>query len=305
MPMRVYVIGNEGQVARSLREAAQFDDDITVECSSRPAVDVLRPNSVERALAAFAPDIVVNPAAYTAVDRAESEAELAVSINRDGAACVAMATKRMDIPLIHLSTDYVFDGKKEGRYVETDPVAPKSVYGRSKLEGEVAVSNANPRSIILRTSWVYAPFGTNFVRTMIRLAAERDRLRVVNDQIGCPTYAPDIALAIISIAKAIGSSGWKPDFAGVTHIAGPEDVTWYAFARNIMDLLKARDHRVSEIDAISTAEYPTAAYRPTNSRLDCARLSSVFNLRLPALSRSLEACVDKIFDSSNNMRSRP
>src|SRR5215475_15585375 len=161
--MRIYVIGSEGQVARSLREAAQSDHDITVESSSRPAVDVLRPESIEQALAAFAPDVVVNPAAYTAVDRAESETELAFSINRDGAACVAVATKRMDIPLIHLSTDYVYDGKKEGRYVETDTVAPKSVYGRSKLEGEVAVSGTNARSIILRTSWVYAPFGTNFV----------------------------------------------------------------------------------------------------------------------------------------------
>jgi dTDP-4-dehydrorhamnose reductase len=302
--MRVYVIGSEGQVARSLREAGQFDGDITVECSSRPLVDVVRPESVEQALAAFAPDLVVNPAAYTAVDRAESEAELAFSINRDGAASVAMATKRMDIPLIHLSTDYVYDGKKAGRYVETDPVAPKGVYGRSKLEGETAVSSANARSIILRTSWVYAPFGTNFVRTMIRLASERDRLGVVNDQIGCPTYAPDIAQAIVSIAKTIGSSGWQSNFAGVTHVAGPEDVTWCAFAQNIMDILRARGRRAPEIDAISTAEYPTAAERPANSRLDCARLFSVFNLRLPALSRSLQACVDRILDSSNNTRSR-
>ncbi len=303
--MRVYVIGSDGQVARSLREAAQVDDNITIECSSRPAVDILRTESVEQALTAFAPDIVVNPAAYTAVDRAESEAELAFSINRDGAACVAMATKRMAIPLIHLSTDYVFDGSKEGRYVETDPVAPTSVYGRSKLEGEVAVSTANERSIIIRTSWVYAPFGTNFVRTMVRLASDRDRLRVVNDQIGCPTYAPDIAQSIVSIAKTIGSAGWQFRFAGVTNLAGPDDVTWCTFAQNIMYLLKAKGRRAAEVEAISTAEYPTAAVRPANSRLDCTRLSTVFNLRLPALSQSLEACVDRILDGSNSTRSRP
>ena len=303
--MRVYVIGSEGQVARSLREAARSVDNITIECSSRACLDVLRPHSVAKALAAFSPDIVINPAAYTGVDRAESEPELAFSINRDGAAHVATATKRLSIPLIHLSTDYVFDGKKDGFYVESDPVAPNSVYGRSKLEGEIAVSSANERSVILRTSWVYAPFGANFVRTMLRLASERDHLRVVNDQIGCPTYAPDIAQAILSIAKTIRSAGWQSRFAGVTHLAGPEDVTWYTFAQNIMRLLMARGHPTAEVEAVSTAEYRTAAVRPANSRLDCARLFSMFNLRLPALSHSLEPCLDRLLDGSDNTWSRP
>ena|SRR3984893_2610131 len=294
--MRIYVIGREGQVARSLREATGHNRDILIGCGSRPSVDILRPDSVEQALADFSPDIVINPAAYTAVDRAETEADLAFSVNRDGAASVAKATKRLGIPIIHLSTDYVFDGKKSSPYVETDAVAPQSVYGRSKLAGELAVAAANDRNVILRTSWVYSPFGGNFVRTMLRLASERDRLWVVNDQIGCPTYAPDIANAIVAIAQAIGSSGWHPDFAGVTHLAGPDEVTWFAFAREIMSLVNAKGGRAAEIEAISTAEYPTAAARPANSRLNCEKLCSIFKIRLPALPQSLEACLEQLLD---------
>ena len=266
-------------------------------CGSRPNVDILRPESVEQALRDFSPDIVVNPAAYTAVDRAETESDLAFAVNRDGAASVATAAKRLGIPIIHLSTDYVFDGKKAGPYVETDAVAPQSVYGRSKLAGELAVAAANERSIILRTSWVYAPFGSNFVRTMLRLATAHDRLRVVNDQIGCPTYAPDIANAIMAIARAIGSSGWQSDFGGVTHLAGPDEVTWFAFACEMMRLVRAKGGRAAEIDPIATADYPTAAARPANSRLNCDRLYSIFNLRLPALSLSLEACLGRLLES--------
>src|SRR5271154_1809558 len=156
--MRIYVIGGEGQVARSLREAAHENPDLVIGWSARPEVDILSPGLVERALADFSPDIVVNPAAYTAVDRAEAEPELAFAINRDGAAAVATAAKQRNIPIVHLSTDYVFDGRKAGPYVETDAVAPQSVYGRSKLAGELAVAAANERNVILRTSWIYSPF---------------------------------------------------------------------------------------------------------------------------------------------------
>ena len=295
--MRVYVIGSEGQIARSLCETIGRTPDVVFGCGSRPNVDILRPESVEQALRDFSPDIVINPAAYTAVDRAETESDLAFAVNRDGAASVATAAKRLGIPIIHLSTDYVFDGKKAGPYVETDAVAPQSVYGRSKLAGELAVAAANERSIILRTSWVYAPFGSNFVRTMLRLATAHDRLRVVSDQIGCPTYAPDIANAIMAIARAIGSSGWQSDFGGVTHLAGPDEVTWFAFACEIMRLVRAKSGRAAEIDAILTADYPTAAARPANSRLNCDRLHAIFNLRLPALSLSLEACLGRLLES--------
>ncbi len=292
--MRIYTIGMEGQVARSLREAARENPDIVIGWGARPDVDILRPKLVERAIENFSPDIVVNPAAYTAVDRAEDEPKLAFAINRDGAEAVAKAAKQLDIPIIHLSTDYVFDGSKAGAYVETDAVAPQGVYGRSKLAGELAVAAANERNVILRTSWVYAPFGSNFVRTMLRLASERDRLRVVGDQIGCPTYAPDIADAIIAIARTIGSSGWHARFSGVTHLAGPDEVTWFAFAREIMRLVEAKGGRAAAVDEITTADYPTAANRPANSRLNCDRLYATFGVRLPALPQSLEACLERL-----------
>ena len=272
---------------------------MVVGCAGRPEIDILRTDLVEKALAAFSPDIVINPAAYTAVDRAESEPDLAFAFNRDGASNVAAAAARMGVPIVHLSTDYVFDGHKDGWYVETDAVAPKGVYGLSKLAGEVAVAAANDRHIILRTSWVYAPFGNNFVRTMLRLSAERDRLAVVDDQVGCPTYAPDIAAAIMTIARQIGFSGWQTQFAGVTHLAGPDEITWCDFARKIMSLCEMKNGRHVAVDAISTADYPTAAHRPANSRLCCDRLASIFGVHLPPLEKSLEKCLERLLGAQH------
>lgn len=292
--MRLYVIGTEGQVARALRESAIDQPDVVIGGAGRSEIDVRRPDLLEKALAAFSPDIVINPAAYTAVDRAETEPELAFAVNRDGAGHVAAAAARIGIPVVHLSTDYVFDGTKDAPYVETDPVAPMGVYGQSKLAGEYAVVAANDHHIILRTSWVYAPYGNNFVRTMLRLSAERDRLRVVDDQAGCPTYAPDIAAAIMTVARQIESSGWQAQFAGVTHLAGPDEITWYDFAQKIMGLCRKKTGRHVAVDAISTAEYPTAARRPANSRLCCDRLASIFGVRLPPLEQSLEKCLDRL-----------
>jgi dTDP-4-dehydrorhamnose reductase len=292
--MRMYVIGGQGQVARSLREAASRDNDIVFSCAGRPDVDLLRPASIARALAGFRPDIVVNPAAYTAVDKAESEPDQAFALNRDGARVVAAAAAEQGAPIVHLSTDYVFDGTKAAPYVESDPVNPRSVYGQSKREGELAVAAANPHHIVLRTSWVYAPFGTNFVRTMLRLTAERDTLRVVDDQIGCPTYAPDIAAATISIAKKVIAEGWRPQFAGVTHLAGPDALTWYAFANDIVRGAMLRGGRSVPISPILTSDYPTPAARPANSRLSTARLASLFDVRLPPLERSLGNCLDRL-----------
>jgi dTDP-4-dehydrorhamnose reductase len=292
--MRMYVIGGQGQIARSLREAAMRDDEIIFGCAERPDVDLLRPASISQALAEFRPDIVVNPAAYTAVDKAESEPVQAFALNRDGAGLAAAAASNQGAPIIHLSTDYVFDGTKDAAYVESDPVNPRSVYGQSKLEGERAVAAANSQHIVLRTSWVYAPFGTNFVRTMLRLAAERDSLRVVNDQIGCPTYAPDIAEAIIAIAKKVVVEGWNSEFVGVTHLAGPDAVTWYGFAKNIVHGAASRGGRSVPISPIPTSDYPTPAVRPANSRLSTARLASVFDVRLPALECSLADCLARL-----------
>jgi dTDP-4-dehydrorhamnose reductase len=295
--MRLYVIGGQGQVARSLREAAAHDSDIVFGCAQRPERDLLRPDSIAQALAEFRPDIVINPAAYTAVDKAESEPDLAVALNRDGAAVVAAAAADHGVPVIHFSTDYVFDGTKASAYVESDPVNPQSVYGRSKRDGESAVAAANPQHIVLRTSWVYAPFGTNFVSTMLRLARERDSLRVVDDQIGCPTYAPDIAAAVIAVAKKVTLERWQTKFAGVTHLAGPDAVTWYEFANEIVRGAALRGGRSVPISPILTSEYPTPAARPANSRLSTARLASVFDVRLPPLLPSLADCLDRLLQA--------
>jgi len=303
--MRIFVLGAEGQVARSLREAAAADPTLALACAARPDVDLARPETIGPALEAFRPDLVVNPAAYTAVDKAESEAELAFAINRDGAAAVAAAAARVGAPIIHLSTDYVFDGAKDGLYVETDPVAPQGVYGRSKLEGEQAVAGANPRHLILRTAWVYAPFGANFVRTMLRLSGERDRLRVVDDQIGCPTYAPDIADAVLAIARRLAATGWRDEYGGVTHVAGPDAVSWCGFARAVAAGAAARGGREVPVDAITTADYPTPARRPANSRLSIARLAEVFDVRPPPLADSLGRCLDRLLEARASDLGRP
>ena len=287
--MRLYVFGAEGQVARSLREAATGSSNIEIGFGSRSNVDIRRADLVEKAIAEFSPTIVINPAAYTAVDKAEAEPDLCFAINRAGAGIVAKATNQLGIPIIHLSTDYVFDGQKNDSYIESDAVGPQGVYGQSKLAGEQAVAAANERNVILRTSWVYSPFGSNFVRTIMRLSADRDRLQVVNDQLGCPTYAPDLADAILAIARELSSTGWQKRFAGVTHVAGPDAVTWYTFAA------KQNGGLDMALDPIFTADYPTAAKRPMNSRLFCA---TIFNVRLP-LDSSLERCLKRLLGAQH------
>jgi dTDP-4-dehydrorhamnose reductase len=297
--VRLYVFGAEGQVARSLREAATGSSDIEIGFGSRPNVDIRRADLVEKAIAEFSPTIVINPAAYTAVDKAEAEPDLSFAINCAGAGIVAKATNQLGIPIIHLSTDYVFDGQKNDSYIESDAVGPQGVYGQSKLAGEQAVAAANERNVILRTSWVYSPFGSNFVRTIMRLSADRDRLRVVNDQLGCPTYAPDLADAILAIARKLGATGWQKRFAGVTHVAGPDAVTWYTFAQKIVSVAKQNGGPDMALDPIFTADYPTAAKRPMNSRLCCDRLATIFNVRLPPLDSSLERCVKRLLGAQH------
>jgi dTDP-4-dehydrorhamnose reductase len=293
-PLRVFVFGAEGQIARSLREAVIHHRGIEIGHGAHSDLDIRRADRVEQALDRFSPDMVINPAAYTAVDKAEAEPDAAFAVNRDGAAIVAAAAKRRGIPVIHLSTDYVFDGRKGGWYVESDPVNPQGVYGRSKLAGEHAVAEANDRHLILRTSWVYAPFGNNFVRTMVRLSAGDKPLRVVDDQIGCPTYAPDIADAILAIAAGIGAATWDSRWAGVTHLAGPDAMTWCRFARMIVAAAPVLGNARAVVEAISTADYPTAARRPRNSRLCCDRLAEMFAVRLPPSELSLANCLRRL-----------
>jgi dTDP-4-dehydrorhamnose reductase len=272
--LRVAVIGTQGQLARSLAELS--GDDAAITCIGRPLLDLAEPETVAAALDELPADVIVNAAAYTAVDRAESETDLAFAINRDGAAAVADVCARRNLPLIHLSTDYVFDGIRSGAWRETDVCNPQSVYGASKLAGEQAVLAAFPAAVILRTAWLHSPFGTNFVKTMLRLSAERDRLRVVADQHGSPTYAPDLAVAILAMARRLVGVR-DAALSGIFHLAGSGETTWHGLAVTTM----AMAQRGILVDPISTADYPTPVTRPANSVLHTAKIEAVYGIRLP------------------------
>jgi dTDP-4-dehydrorhamnose reductase len=269
--MKLLVTGAGGQVGRELMQAAPGMG-FAVEGHVHATLDIADTDAVTEAVAGARPAVVVNAAAYTAVDKAESETARADAVNRDGAANLAAACAAIGAPLIHISTDYVYDGEKPTPYVEDDPVRPLGAYGRSKEAGERAVRAALDRHLILRTSWVYAAHGQNFVRTMLRLGAERDQLRVVDDQHGAPTAAADIAAAILSIAGRMREG--KPVAWGTYHYTAAGETTWCGFARAIFDLSAAATGRRPSVEPIPTSAYPTPARRPKNSRLDCTRIAS-------------------------------
>ena len=288
--MRIVVTGREGQVARSLLEAAQPRKGVEVIAIGRPQFDLARPDGVAEALEASRPDLVVSAAAYTAVDQAEHEPEAAFAVNAVGAGKVAEATARLGVPIIHLSTDYVFDGTADRAYVETDPTAPCSVYGASKLAGEQAVAVSNPRHLILRTAWVYSPFGKNFVKTILRLATERDEIAVVADQWGNPTSALDIADAILWASAKLAGDGSFSAF-GTYHLAGTGETNWSGFARHILDTSRASGGPWARVRDIATGEYPTKASRPANSQLSSAKFAGMFGWAAPKWRESAERVV--------------
>jgi dTDP-4-dehydrorhamnose reductase len=255
----------------------------------RPELDLAHPTSVRHAIEAARPTVVVNAAAYTAVDKAESEPDLAFRVNAGGAEAVGLAAHALGVPVIHLSTDYVFDGTKPTSYVESDPVAPLGAYGRSKLEGERRLAAACPRHVILRTAWVHSPYGHNFTRTMLRLAGARPEISVVDDQLGCPTYAPHLARAIVQLAARLIGDRDAP--WGTYHAAGTGTATWCGFAREIFAVSARLGGPSAAIKPITTAEYPTPARRPANSRLDSRRLATNFGLGLPDWREGVAACV--------------
>ena len=285
----VLVVGKSGQLARSM--AACGWDGLDIVCLGRDELDLSRPQRIPARLEAHRPALVVNAGAYTAVDKAESEADMAFAVNRDGPAALAAACAQADIPLIHVSTDYVFDGTKTCAYREDDAVSPLGVYGASKLAGEEAVRAAAPRHMILRTSWVYSPYGANFVKTMLRLAETRDDVSVVCDQVGCPSYAPDIADAIAALVPRLLSG---EEIYGTFHMAGCDATTWHDFAAGIFAEAGKRGLHVPSLSAIPTSEYPTPAKRPMNSRLDCARLEAATGLRLPGWESGVGRCLDAL-----------
>jgi dTDP-4-dehydrorhamnose reductase len=297
MTAPILVTGGTGQLAVALAEAAPAHG-MAVRRVGRPAFDFDRPGSVGEIFAASAPSLLVNAAAYTAVDAAEDDAEAAYRANRDGPAELAQLCEAAGVPLIHVSTDYVFDGRKGAPYVETDPTAPEGVYGASKLAGEEAVLATCPRAIVLRTSWVYSATGRNFVRTMLAAGQRNSQLRVVADQTGCPTSAVDLARAILTIGARILSNGWEDRYAGVHHAAGTGATTWHGLAKATFEVAARHGMAVPTVAPIATDEWPTRAKRPADSRLDCGKLAVVYGLRLPPWQDSVARTVDAILTSA-------
>ncbi|TLX09809.1 dTDP-4-dehydrorhamnose reductase [Rhizobium sp. MHM7A] len=292
--MRIAVTGKQGQVVQSLlRRGAERG--IEIIAVGRPEMDLADPPSIAAAFSALRPEVIVSAAAYTAVDKAESEPDLAFSINATGAGAVAEAAARIEAPVIHISTDYVFSGDKASAYSEEDGTAPISAYGRSKLAGEKAVAAANPNHVILRTAWVYSPFGTNFLKTMLRLSETRDHLRVVADQTGCPTSALDIADAVLAIATRVVADP-APSLRGTFHLTGSGEASWADFAEEIFaELLKSGGRKV-RVERIPTADYPTPAMRPANSRLSGDKLARIYGIRLPEWKQSMTVVMQDLLN---------
>lgn len=290
MDQPILVTGGQGQLALALEKATT----VPMVRVGRPDFDFDRPGTIKSCFMEIQPWLVVNAAAYTAVDAAETDAEAALRANRDGPATLARLCAAAAVPLIHVSTDYVFDGTKASPYLETDPTGPQGVYGASKLAGEQAVLASGAQAIILRTAWVYSPTGKNFVRTMLNLARSRDTLGVVADQHGCPTAAADLADAILAIASRLAVTGWDPAYRGVFHAAGTGETTWHGLATAVFAASARHGGKVPVVNAIETSAYPTPAKRPANSRLDCGKLERVFGVRLPAWRDSVDRTVDEI-----------
>jgi dTDP-4-dehydrorhamnose reductase len=295
--VRVVVTGREGQVVRSLAERASGTD-IDIIALGRPQLDLTGSDDViETTIVEARPDVVVSAAAYTQVDKAETEPDLAFAVNERGARAVAHGAREAGAPLIHLSTDYVFDGLKPTPYVEEDSTHPTGIYGASKLAGEQAVLAEHAGSVVLRTAWVYSPFSTNFVKTMLRLAADRDEVRVVADQCGNPSSALDIADGIIAVARNLVASA-DPHLRGVFHMAGAAEASWAEFAEAIFAASTARGGPGAAVHRIGAAEYPTAARRPANSRLDCGKLEGLYGVELPDWHGAVAGIVGRLLQSA-------
>jgi len=293
--MKILLTGAYGQVGWELTRRSRKRG-FAVEATDVDVFDITDPRAVEEKVCGQGWELVVNCAAYTAVDRAESEPELALAVNRDGPANLAAACGKAHIPLVHISTDYVFDGSKQGPYRETDPVLPLGVYGRSKAEGDTEVRSRLREHIILRTSWVYGVHGNNFVKTMLRLGQERRVLRVVNDQQGCPTNAADLAEVILAIAGRCDRNPW-----GTYHYSGKGVTTWHGFAEAIFaEAQKYTSLLVERVEPIPSAQYPTPAKRPANSVLDCSLFTSTFGIEPRPWRESLAEVIHGLFSQGQD-----
>jgi dTDP-4-dehydrorhamnose reductase len=274
-------------------ERARLDAGTEIVTAGRPELDLAKPETVGQVIRSARPDVVVSAAAYTAVDRAEDEPALAHAVNATGAGAVAEAARVAGAPVIHLSTDYVFAGDAAHPYAESDAPSPIGVYGKSKLAGERAVIAVHPDHVILRTAWVYSPFGHNFVRTMLRLAGDRDEVAVVGDQWGNPTSALDIADAVLHIARSV-ARGAPADGFGLFHLAGTGRTTWSGFAERLFEISATLGGPSAKVRTITTAEYPTRAKRPVNSCLSTDKLWRVYGWRAPEWQASARTVVERL-----------
>lgn len=288
--MHILVFGHSGQVATELRALAS--DALRITALDRTAADLSDPAACAAAVAEQRPEVVINAAAYTAVDRAEDDEAAARVINADAPAAMAQACAALGVPFVSISTDYVFDGTGRGPWAPNDATGPQGAYGRTKLAGERAVAAAGGTWAVLRTSWVISAHGNNFVKTMLRLGADRDALNVVADQIGGPTGAAEIAAACVTMAQKLAADA---SLSGIYHFAGAPDCSWADFARAIFDKA-GLDCAVNDIPS---SDYPTPATRPLNSRLDCSTTTSAFGIARPDWSDSLDAILTQLSQQQN------
>jgi len=287
---KILVTGATGQVGSELKVLAPRYSQLDWVFADRSVLDLSDLKAISQVLDEIQPQIIINCAAYTAVDKAESETDLADILNHQAVAVLAQWTKANDCQFLHLSTDYVFDGNSSTPLTEAAPTGPINAYGQTKLAGEQACLRENPNAIIIRTSWVYSAFGANFVKTMCKLMAERERLNVVNDQIGSPTYAADLAQAIVTIVTHLN---WK---AGMYHFSNAGEISWYEFALAIQEI----GGFYCQITGIPSADYPTPARRPKYSLLDKSKIATTFGLQVPEYRESLAKCMALIRANSRN-----
>jgi dTDP-4-dehydrorhamnose reductase len=292
------IIGSNGQLGWELVRKAEARG-LKILSLDYPEIDITDPAAIDARFDSTKIDLIVNAAAYTAVDRAESEPEAAFAVNCDGPANLAERCRDRNISLIHVSTDYVFDGTKPGAYVEEDPVAPLGIYGASKAAGEEKVRERLSEHIIVRTAWLCGLHGRNFVKTMLRMGREEDALRVVSDQFGCPTFAADLAEAIFEVAKQVEMSKSMP--WGTYHYCGRGETTWHAFAEAIFEVAGQHEKfAIKEVLPISTAEYPTPVKRPANSVLDCSKIERHFGIRPRPWRESLAEMIEQLYKLNAN-----
>ena len=289
--MKILVFGSKGQLGQCLNDQLAITEHDVV-YTSRGQIDIAEIEVTKAQMLEISPDIVINATAYTAVDKAEEERQAADRINHLAVANISNICNQLDCWLIHVSTDYVFDGNSEVPYKEDNPTNPQGVYGDSKLKGEVAIEASGCKYLIIRTAWVYSEYGNNFLKTMLRLGADRDELSIVGDQIGCPTYAQDIAMTLVSVLSLLDLKGSS---SGMYHYCGDEPCSWYDFARAIFLEAEVQGLKTpSSVKSIKTADYPTPAVRPAYSVLDCTKIVSVFDVTRSNWRDGIKTVIDRL-----------